>query len=345
MAAMTLLASAAVLGACEKSEPPIPATDPMQKVDRREGWRVGKGVAIGLNDGQLKAHHIQAIASNLHDIDFDTPPASLLPVPARCTVARPDPSAQRFLVIGTGRSSFPLMKNTSPPGLSTIQAAHIRFNADFVANNRVREGMNRHASHGRTMGIRDIFVTEPGPVHLTIASPSLGLTGTTHNIIAGPDTQIVGVAVYTTAGSSSVMGVSADTPVSFVSEANAATERCWTRMQARPDDSWAKGAAGRNNARRKALAPHWKASLRRVSKDVGRIDNDNVVSFNSAGHILIGPAPTTYETRLPYRAFAEQTVHFMASDYVNFGDREANDELRARIIASVEASTSVHSSQ
>lgn len=88
----------------------------------------------------------------------------------------------------------------------------------------------------------------------------------------------------------------------------------------------------RNGPRFEALKPHWKNFEKRVRKDIGPIPSKNVVSLNRTNHVLIGPAPTRYEDRLPYVAFAGQKIRYMAADHAQFGSPVQNGTYARQVL-------------
>ena len=116
MAAM-LLGSVLALSACGKTEPDLPTFDPLDKIRKSEGWKVGRAIAVSPGAKSPNAHHVQAIASGLHDIDFETPPTALTPVQPSCSVPNPGMGGGKYLIMTAGGimtgqgAEFPLMKN------------------------------------------------------------------------------------------------------------------------------------------------------------------------------------------------------------------------------------------
>ena len=181
------------------------------------------------------------------------------------------------------------------------------------------------------MAIKDVFITETSrPVAVALAGGGL------YNFHLAPNVKLTGVVVYSgeTAynlnGQVAVAGVPEGVPVNFISQGHTSTKGCWTRVQARPDKSWSRKKL--EGPRFKALEPHWKTFYKRVRRDFGDIPQKNVLSVNRAGHFLIGPAPATYETRIPYIAFGGKTIQYAASDFVKFGTYDQNKAYARQVL-------------
>lgn len=310
-------------GACKKAEPDLPTFDPMDKITFSEGWKVGRSVAVSPGEKTPTAHHIQAIASGLHDVDFKTPPTAFIPVNPSCNVKNPGMGGGKYLIIGNGFTRFSLMKNPKVPRLMTFdndvmnKLGQAQAAAMKSQGARYTSSQQRKAGPSSGMGITDVFVTETSEtVHITLAGGGL------YNFNMAPGVRLSGVVVYTNNDKAAVMGVPDHVPVSFVSKTHKDTRGCWTRIQARPDVSWSK--SNQKGLRFDALKPHWKTFERRVRKDSGPVPAKNVISVSRAAHFLIGPAPTRYEDRLPYTAYAGKSVRYIAADNVRIGTLEEN---------------------
>lgn len=317
------LMSALTAGACKKSEPELPTFDPMDKVQLSEGWKVGRSVAVSPGAETPTPHHVQAIASGLHEIDFETPPTALTPVTPSCAVKNPGMGGGKYLIIGSGANRFPLMKGTDVPSMMTFENKALnklgKAQADTMKTKGVRttSGMGNIALPLSNMGITDVFITETSEtVFLALAGDGL------YNFNMAPSVRLSGVVVYSETGQAAVAGVPDHVSVDFVSKTHKATKGCWTRIQPRPDKSWSKNV--QKGPRFDALKPHWRKFNNRVRKDIGLVPPENVISVNRADHFLIGPAPTRYEDRLPYTAYAGKSVRFVAADHARFGSSEDN---------------------
>ena len=328
--ALSAITCGFILSSCAKTEPDIPTFDPLDRVQPAEGWKVDRAIAVSPGKDMPTAHHVQAVASGLHDIDFETPPTALTPITPSCNVTKPSTNSGKYLIVGQGGGAqFPLMKNVEVPSLVTFSKKSTSKLAKTQAEYSLKTGLRSKSADGdvplpaRNMAIKDVFITETSePVAVAIAGGGL------YNFHLASGVRLTGVIVYTgeTAynqnGQAAVAGVPAGVPVNFISQAHPATKGCWTRVQARPDKSWSKKK--QNGKRFKALEPHWKTFYRRVRKDFGDIPQKNVLSVRGAGHYLIGPAPTTYEARIPYVAFSGKTIQYVENDFIQFGTREQN---------------------
>lgn len=321
---------AVTISACGgKAEPDIPTFNPMEKVLKSEGWKIDTAIAASPGKDTPSLHHVQAIASGLHDVDFKTPPSALIPVKPSCKVTRPDISSGKYLIIGGGAAKFPLMKRPEIPGLVTFSNATASALAKKQANRmadtgrRAKPTATRPSLPAHNMLMKDVFITETSkPIVVALAGGGL------YNFHLAPGVRLNGVVVYTgetgynKSSQAAVAGVPDNVPVNFISETHKATKRCWTRIQNRPDKSWSKSSQkGRRFA---ALKPHWNTFFRRVKKDIDTFPEKNVISVATAGHYLIGPAPVKYEDRIPYVAFAGKSIRYMDAENVSFGTREQN---------------------
>jgi hypothetical protein len=326
-----------LLSGCAKTEPDIPTFDPLDKVQQSEGWKVGPAVAVSPGTETPMAHHVQTIASGLHNIDFDTPPTALIPVEPSCKVTKPSTNSGKYLIIGDGSANFSLMKKPKVRSLLTVtqkKASHLakaQVETTLVNQTRSNEVTGRVPLPASSMAIKDVFITQTSePVAVALTGGGL------FNFNLAPGVRLTGVVVYVgetaynKTDQAAVAGVPAGVPVNFVSEKHPASKECWTRVQARPDKSWPKRLQG--GRRYKALLPHWKTFYRKVRKDIGDVPQKNVISVSYSGHYLIGPAPTRYEDRIPYVAFAGKTVHYMEAEHVNFGTREENNAFARQIL-------------
>jgi len=331
------LLCAVTVGACGKSEPDIPTFDPMDKIQNFNGWKVERAIAVSPGKDAPKAHHIQRITSGLHDVDFKTPPKALIPVTPSCRVTRPELSSDKYLIIGDGRTYFPLMKNPDVPSIITFNTDSVNALAKEQADRLIEKGTRKNA-FGKaitlpesSMMMKNIYITETSS-SVVVALGGGGL----YNFHLAPGARLKGVVVYTgetgynKSMQAAVAGVPDDVPVNFVSQKHKATKGCWTRVQKRPDKSWAKKS--QKGERFKAVKPHWDAFFKRVRKDIDRIPDKNVISVAYAGHYLIGPPPVNYEDRIPYVAFGGKTIHYSASDHVNFGTVEQNNAFARQIL-------------
>lgn len=321
--AFTFAIATTLAAGCEKSEPDIPTFDPLDKVQQREGWKVGRSIAVSTGPDILKAHHVQSVASGLHDVDFKTPPKTLIPIKPSCSINRPDTKTSKYLIIGNGGVSFPLMKGAEPTSLMTFDNQTANEIAKLQAINTKTKGVRssdvtgRYATPPLNMPMTDIFVTTTSkPIFLVLAGGGL------YNFNMRPGARISGVVIYAESDRAAVAGLPDNTPVSFVSKTHEATRECWTRIQPRPDKTWAKRI--QRGPRYDALKPHWKAFERRVYKDIGNIPMNNIISVYSAGHFLIGPAPTQYEHRIPYVGLGGKTIHYIAADHARVDTYENN---------------------
>jgi len=323
--ALSAITCGLILSGCAKTEPDIPTFNPMDKVQPQEGWKVGRAIAISPGRDMPTAHHVQAIASGLHDVDFETPPAALTPVNPSCNVTKPSTNSGKYLIVGHGWAHFPLMKNPEIPRLVTFS----KRTTSALAKMQVQNGSRSKSLSGKvdlpasSLSMKDVFITETSePVALALAGGGL------YNLHLAPGVRLTGVVVYTwetaynKGGQAAVAGVPAGVPVNFISKEHPATRSCWTRVTSRPDKSWRKR---RNDIRYEALEPHWKTFYRRVRKDIGDVPQQNVLSFDRAGHYLIGPPPARYEDRIPYVAYGGKTIHYIANDFVHFGTRDKNN--------------------
>lgn len=325
------LTCALAAGACTKAEPDLPTFDPLDKIRLSEGWKVGRSIAVSPGAKTPTAHHVQAIASGLHDVDFDTPPIALTAVNPSCRVTNPGMGGGKYLVIGSGSVRFPLMKNPDIPSLMTFNNDAVNKLGQKQASNMKTKGVRVTDATGRislpssNMAMTDVFITETSkPITLALAGGGL------YNFHMAPEVKLTNVVIYTSKTQAAVAGVPDHVPVEFVSKTNKATRGCWTRIQPRPDESWSKNV--RKGPRFNALKPHWKAFERRVRKDIGTVPPENVLSVNNTDHILIGPAPTRYEDRLPYIAYAGKSIRFMAADHAQYGSREDNNTYARNVL-------------
>jgi len=336
--ALSAITCGFILSSCAKTEPDIPTFDPLDRVQPAEGWKVDRAIAVSPGKDMPTAHHVQAVASGLHDIDFETPPTALTPITPSCNVTRPSTNSGKYLIIGQGGGAhYPLMKKAKVPSLVTFSNKATSKLAKTQAEYSLKSGLRSKHADGdiplpaRNMAVKDVFITETSePVAVAIASGGL------FNFHLAPGVRLTGVVVYTgeTAynqnGQAAVAGVPAGVPVNFISQAHPATKGCWTRVQARPDKSWSKRK--QNDKRFKALEPHWKTFYKRVRKDIGDVPQKNVLSVRSAGHYLIGPAPAKYEDRIPYIAYSGKTIQYAANDHVQFGTYDQNKDFARKIL-------------
>jgi len=140
------LISTVILSGCGKSEPDIPTFDPMDKVQPQEGWKVERAIAVSPGKDKPVAHHVQSIASGLHDIDFKSPPASMTSVTPSCDFARPDVNSEKYLIVGDGWAQYPLMKNTDVPRLLTITGDAANGVAKKQVQNMIEHGTRKNIS-------------------------------------------------------------------------------------------------------------------------------------------------------------------------------------------------------
>ena len=322
-----------VLGtsACKKPEPDIPTFDPMDKILQAEGWKVSPSIVVSPGEKKPTPHHVQAITSGLHEVDFSTPPRGLISVDPSCKVENPDVGSEKYLILGHGEASFPLMENAHIPNLMTFDDDAVSKLAKAQAANMKRHGTRTSKSTSKIRGpnsvmeMKDIFITETSKtVHVALAGGGL------YNFNMAPGVRLSGVVVYTNTGSAAVAGVPDHVPVNFVSETHKATRGCWTSIQTRPDESWSKHL--HENGRAEARQTHWKRFENRVRKDIGTVPPENVVSVDFAGHYLIGPAPARYEDRLPYVAYARKSIRYMAADHAYFGLRQYSEDYAKRVL-------------
>lgn len=326
------LAMLAALGACaEAAEPNIPTWNPHDKVQASEGWKVRAGIAVSPGEDYPTAHHWQAVAAGTHAINFDTPPASINPVTPTCKAARAEPGSKRYLVVGQGASDYPLIKG----GKSRVPVPYSFSEADVdmavdrhMAHDHSQSvlrfagvGPDGHARKDVTMLVRDVVVTDLAPsLHLVLASTSGGLW----NLELAPGVTVDGVTVYSGDDTVGVAGLSPDTPIRFVTAEHTQTQRCFTRIQARPDESWSLN----QEARHAALKPVWRKFFGQVKREVGSIRPENVLSVDYAGHFLLGPAPTTYEGRVPYQGLAGKHIHVAANDHLGMTTLEQSMDVQ-----------------
>jgi len=331
------VASALILAACAKTEPDIPTFDPMDKVSSHWGWKVEQSIAVSPGKDKPSVHHLQAITSGLHDVDFETPPTAFVPVTPSCKVNKPDISSGKYLVIGGGWTSFPLMKKVAVTGVTTFDNKTASAIARKQAKNMLENGTRKGAfgpgipNPGSNLAMKDVFVTETSEsVFIALASGGL------YNFHLVPGAQLSGVVVYTgetgynKTSQVAVAGVPDGVPVHFISQTHKATKNCWTRIQIRPDQTWRKRNSIQDRA--DAIRPYWKAFFKRVKKDVGFIKEEDVISVSKAAHFLIGPAPTRYEDRIPYTALGGKTIHYSEADHINFGTQEQNSDFAIAVV-------------
>nr|AID57591.1 hypothetical protein [uncultured bacterium] len=330
-----------ILSGCAKAEPDLPTSNPKDEIRLSEGWKVGRGIAVSPGKDEPKAHHVQAITSGWHDIDFETPPASLTAVKPSCDVYDPGMGGGKYLLLaGGGKFSgpgakFPLMKNLEVPGLMAFSDKLASDWARNQAENMIEKGRRKHSRQWdfdqphTKMVMRDVFITNNSEsLNLALAG------GGMYNFHMAPGVVLSSIVVYSYGEGAAVAGVPDHVPVSFVSKAHQATKRCWTRIQARPDKSWrrAKSEARDKRSRYNAVMPHWKEFQKRVSRDIGKVPEENVVSVNYTGNFLIGPPPTRYEDRIPYVAFGGKPIRYMTADHVRFGTGDDNWEYLRSVV-------------
>ncbi|MEP4052241.1 MAG: hypothetical protein ABJN22_08350 [Litorimonas sp.] len=317
--------------ACTKAEPDLPTFDPLDKIQQSEGWKVGRSIAVSPGAKTPTAHHVQALTSGLHDVDLETPPIALTAVEPSCQVRNPGMGGGKYLIIGSGSARFPLMKQPDFPGLMTFENDEVNKLGKAQAETMKSKGMRSTSAMGdvrlpaQNMPMTDVFITETSEtVFVALAGDGL------FNFNMSPNVRLSGVVVYSEKGQAAVLGVPDHVPVNFVSKTHKSTRGCWTRVQPRPDASWPKRM--QKGPRFDALKPHWKTFERRVRKDIGTVPAENVISVNRADHFLIGPAPTRYEDRLPYAAYAGKSVRFLAADHARFGLSEDNKDYARQIL-------------
>jgi len=326
-----VMGCALLSGGCTKAEPDLPTFDPLDKVSLSEGWKVGQSIAVSPGEKRPMAHHVQAIASGLHNVDLDTPPVAMTPIAPSCEVKHPGMGGGKYLVIGNGAVKFPLMKKADLPGLMVFsnKTANQYGKEQALAKKnkgvRAANALGSVSVPGTNMRMTDIFITETSET-VIVALAGGGL----YNFNMAPNVRLASVIIYTNTDQAAVVGVPDHVPVQFISKTHEATRGCWTRIQARPDQSWPKRM--RNGPRFEALKPHWKNFEKRVRKDIGLIRPKNVVSVNRTNHVLIGPAPTRYEDRLPYVAFAGQKIRYMAADHAQFGSPVQNGTYARQVL-------------
>ena len=335
------VASAVILAACAKSEPDIPTFDPMDKIQIDEGWKVERAIAVSPGAEQPVPHHVQAIASGLHDIDFKSPPRAMTPVTPSCKVNRPDVNWGKYLIVGDGSAHFPLMNYADVPRLTTFTGETANAYAKKQADNMAEHGMRKTllgsnlVVPGRGMSMKDVFITETSE-SVVVALAGGGL----YNFHLAPNVRLKGVVVYTgitgynKSSQAAVAGVPDDVPVTFISETHKATKGCWTKIQNRTDKTWNKRHLRKvkGTSRFEIFKPRWKAFQRRVRNDLGDLPDQNIISVSLAGHFLIGPAPTRYEDRIPYVAFGGKSIRYSATEFANFGTNDQNSTYAGKIV-------------
>lgn len=335
--ALAAITCGTILSSCGKSEPELPTFDPMDKIQKSHGWKVGDGIAVSPGKDQPTPHHVQSIASNWHDVDFETPPKALIPIKPSCSVTKPSLNSSKHLIIGDGRAKFLLMKNIEPPHLITLTSEALDKVAEKQAERMLETGIRKKPFASNielpeySMAMKDIFITKTSePVAVALAGGGL------YNFHLAPGVHLTGVVVYTGETGynktiqAAVAGVPDGVPVSFISETHKATKSCWTRIQHRPDKSWRKERNGVSRAA--AMKPYWEKFHRRVRKDIGNFPDQNIISVSTADHFLIGPPPERYEDRIPYVAFGGKTIHYSEADYVNYGTYKENGAFTRQIL-------------
>ena len=336
------ISCAVILGACgAKAEPDIPTFDPMDRVQKQEGWKVEREIAVSPGLDQPVAHHVRAIASGMHNIDFETPPTAMIAVTPSCKVSQPDVSAGKYLIVADGWADFPLMKNVEVPSLMTFSNEAVNALGKAQAEHMIEKGQRKKPFSSdigipsSNMGMKDVFITETSE-SVVVALAGGGL----YNFHLAPGVRLKGVVVYTgetgynKSMQAAVAGVPEGVPVNFINQKHRATRGCWTRVTRRPDKSWARRLYGRSKdtSRHELMKPIWKAFERRVRDDLGDLPGKNVISVSRAGHYLIGPAPTRYEDRIPYVAFAGKTIHYSAAEHAYFGIRDDNRDMARQVL-------------
>jgi len=287
----------------------------MDKVQQGEGWKVERAIAVSPGKDKPTAHHVQTIASGLHDIDFKSHPTALIPVEPSCNVTSPDVNDSVYLILGDGRAQFPLMKKAEIPGLITFTNQSVNALAKAQAMNTIEHGTRKKAFDSRittpasTMSMKDVFITETS-APLVIALAGGGL----YNFHLAPGAEIAGVVVYTG-------------KTGYNNSPHAAVAGV---VQTRPDKSWSKRL--QHNGRYEAVMPFWKSFFKRATNDLDYIPEENVISVSRAGHFLIGPPPARYEDRIPYVAFGGKTIHYSAAENVNFGTRDQNRDFARSVL-------------
>ena len=230
-----------ILSGCAKEEPDLPTTDPLDKIMKSEGWKVGRSIAVSPGRDEPKAHWVQAITSGWHDVDFKTPPASLTAVEPSCDVYNPGMGGGKYLLLtggghyGGGIPNFTLMKNPEVPGLMTFSDDLAYASAADQAENMIQKGQRKRSQEWSVkgprsrMGMKDVFITDTSePLSLALAG------GEMYNFQMAPGVSLSSIVVYSHGEGAAVAGVPDNVPVSFVSKAHKATKNCWTRIQPRP---------------------------------------------------------------------------------------------------------------
>jgi len=138
----------------------------MDRVQKQEGWKVEREIAVSPGLDQPVAHHVRAIASGMHNIDFETPPTAMIPVTPSCNVSQPDVSAGKYLIVADGWAHFPLMKNVEVPSLMTFSNEAVNALGKAQAEHMIEKGQRKKpfSSHigipSSNMGMKDVFITE-----------------------------------------------------------------------------------------------------------------------------------------------------------------------------------------
>ena len=163
--ALTLTIASTLATGCKKDEPDIPTFDPLDSVQPQEGWKVGRSIAVSKGPDILKAHHVQSIASGLHDVDFKTPPKAFIPIEPSCNIKRPGTNTSKYIIIGNGQAKFPLLKRPEPTGLITFDNKTANKHAKLQAINTKTKGVRttnvtgKYSMPSSNMAMTEIFVT------------------------------------------------------------------------------------------------------------------------------------------------------------------------------------------
>ena len=319
-----LLALAALLCACAAEtgplpEPPVPTTDPRDHIRLgMDSWKAEKNIALASGDRRVRAVHAQTVFSGLHTVDFRTPPAAFVAVKPSCDLPKAEGDGPRYMVVGNGATSHALTRLS--PKERAQDRPYLHMVTQDVVGDHAKDARENHTRDGvlppTETSLRDIAVTDTsGPVHIVLGVPH----GIVQNFVLAPGVEVASVYVYSDTGKVGVAGLPADTPVHFILRDHGATRHCHVRTVERPDTKRRDAYADRAET----LEPVWRTFRARAERHVGRIPEDHIVSGSSFAHALLGPAPDTYEARLPYRALAGKTVIHPEAYHVEFGNGDA----------------------
>lgn len=302
-----VLLAVLLLQGCSES---MPSGDPAKSLRTElRGYRAPIGVMMGLNE---KPYWAQNALAGFRRTEKDDQPAKVenLRYNGACTFPMPKPDEILAKVhVDSSRMKGPIYV--------TSREAMGERTQKYIENYKSGYDIVPLSVEDDSMGVVDVVVTETSkPVYLVLAYSS----STIFNIQMARGAHLARVALVGS-GTAGVANAPPDVPMAVLN--GRAMESCNVVPMRQPADHWgfvrnAKEDPGLKEILAKNFA--WASAFSRWYRESFGVSSEpDSIGASEASQVLVGPLPSTLESRVDFKSLEASTLYMSRTDYIFIG--------------------------